>query len=79
MQFDLWNKERKEDKKPFFLYLPYNAPHYGKTNPNNAPENTINLKDPTKYKGIYDVSNTLQAPSKYLTKSKLQPVYFEYQ
>jgi arylsulfatase A-like enzyme len=53
----------KNDKKPFFLYLPYNAPHYGKTDPDHVPDNTVVLKEEV-YEG-YKIANTLQAPEHY--------------
>ncbi|HYH57352.1 MAG TPA: sulfatase-like hydrolase/transferase, partial [Anseongella sp.] len=40
----------KEKQAPFFLYLPYNAPHYGKTDPERIPENTVSLSEGT-YRG----------------------------
>ncbi len=54
----------KNEAAPFFLYLPYNAPHYGKTDPDTIPEVTVTLSE-----GNYDdhqVMNTLQAPEKYV-------------
>ena len=40
-----WLNQYKEEDKPFFLYLAYNAPHW----PLHAPD-----KDIAKYKGVYD-------------------------
>jgi arylsulfatase A-like enzyme len=59
------NEQAKKDS-PFFLYLPYNAPHYGKSDPENLPENTAVLHE-TEYKG-YHLANTLQAPAEYVNK-----------
>ncbi|SMC59310.1 sulfatase-like hydrolase/transferase [Pedobacter nyackensis] len=53
-------------KQPFYLYLPYNAPHYGKTDPENIKDYTLSLGE-TKYKGRNDL-NTLQVPQTYLNK-----------
>ncbi len=52
-----------KNSKPFFLYLPYNAPHYGKTDPDHVPANTVVLKE-DEYEG-YKIANTLQAPESY--------------
>lgn len=54
----------KNKNSPFFLYLAYNAPHYGKSDPHEAVEFTLPLEK-TKYGGI-DMLNTLQVPAKYL-------------
>jgi len=51
---------------PFFLYLPYNAPHYGKTNPDRIVDYTISLGK-AQYKGLTDL-NTLQVPHKYIKR-----------
>lgn len=51
---------------PFFLYLPYNAPHYGKTNPDSVIDYTLSLGK-TNYKGVTDL-NTLQVPYKYIKR-----------
>lgn len=53
-------------KQPFFLYLPYNAPHYGKTDPENRQEYTLSLGS-ANYKEMKSL-NTLQAPAKYMKK-----------
>lgn len=56
----------KDNSNPFFLYLPYNAPHYGKTDPDNIPDVTVSLGE-----GTYDnyrVMNSLQAPEKYVNQ-----------
>ena len=52
-----------QSKAPFFLYLPYNAPHYGKTDPGHVPANSVVLKEEL-YEG-YKIANTLQAPEQY--------------
>lgn len=54
--------------KPFFLYLPYNAPHFGKTDPEEFPENTLLLKQAPFRE--FTVANTLQAPAEYLERFK---------
>jgi arylsulfatase A len=53
----------KANNKPFFLYLPYNAPHFGKTNPDSIPAHTVVLKEDL-YEG-HPIANTLQAPEAY--------------
>jgi arylsulfatase A-like enzyme len=57
---------QKTSSAPFFLYLSYNAPHYGKTDRNNIPEGTLSISK-FDYKGIKAL-NTLQAPKAYLDK-----------
>jgi arylsulfatase A-like enzyme len=59
-------KKQSALKNPFFAYLSYSAPHYGKTDVEDVPENTLNLKQ-TEYQG-HQVMNTLQAPKEYLDK-----------
>ncbi|MEM9675736.1 MAG: sulfatase-like hydrolase/transferase [Bacteroidota bacterium] len=54
------------DTKPFFLYIPYNAPHFGKTDPDNVPEITASLFE-GEYKS-YKIMNSLQAPEKYVKR-----------
>ena len=62
---------------PFFVYLAYNAPHYGKSDVNDVPENTLNLKT-ADYQG-QTVMNTLQAPAEYLEKfSHIEDPYRRY-
>ena len=56
----------KQTTAPFFLYLAYNAPHYGKSDPDNLPDNTVTLQTGN-YKG-YEIANTLQVPKAYLDK-----------
>lgn len=53
-------------QQPFFLYLAYNAPHYGKTDSTQVHSYTISLGK-ARYKGYEDM-NTLQAPEKYLKR-----------
>jgi len=68
--------EKKQD--PFFLYLPFNAPHYGKSDPDNMPDHTIVLQKGTTQQGI-NYANTLQAPQKYLDKfTHIEDVYRRY-
>jgi len=56
----------KGDTNPFFLYIPYNAPHFGKTDPDNVPEVTASLFE-GEYKN-YEIMNSLQAPQKYVER-----------
>ncbi len=56
----------KSDTNPFFLYIPYNAPHFGKTDPDNVPEVTASL-----FEGEYNnykIMNSLQALKKYVDR-----------
>lgn len=53
---------RSRDQAPFFLMLGYNAPHYGKTDPGDIPDNTLVVHS---YAGNH---NTLQAPAEYLDR-----------
>lgn len=56
--------QTKRKQHPFFLYLSYNAPHYGKTDPAKIPEGTLSMKQ-----GNYEgnpMMNTLQAPQNYI-------------
>lgn len=59
-------EEARKENKPFFLYLPYNAPHYGKSDPAKLPDNTVVLKEDA-YEG-HPIANTLQAPASYYRK-----------
>jgi arylsulfatase A-like enzyme len=56
----------KSNTNPFFLYIPYNAPHFGKTDPDNVPEVTTSLFE-GEYKN-YKIMNSLQAPEKYVER-----------
>ena len=58
--------ETKGKSAPFFLYLPYNAPHFGKTDPDDVRDHTVAL-NVTKYEG-YPIMNSLQAPPVYMQK-----------
>lgn len=58
--------EVKSKSAPFFLYLPYNAPHFGKTDPDDVRDHTVAL-NVTKYAG-YPIMNSLQAPPAYMKK-----------
>jgi arylsulfatase A-like enzyme len=52
-------QEKRKTAVPYFLYLAYNAPHYGKSDPSDLPDSTLSLK-----KGNYKnskVMNSLQA------------------
>jgi arylsulfatase A-like enzyme len=57
----------RPEKKPFFLYLAYNAPHYGKTDTSSAKQGyTLSLGDAKKTgPGII---NSLQAPQAYVER-----------
>lgn len=61
---DFINGQVKKNSQPFFLYLPFNAPHYGKSDPDSLPDNTIVINE-GKYKD-YETANTLQAPENYI-------------
>lgn len=56
----------KSGTNPFFLYIPYNAPHFGKTDPDNVPEVTALLFE-GEYKN-YKIMNSLQAPDEYVKR-----------
>lgn len=63
--------------RPFFAYVPYNAPHYGKTDPGKIPEGTLEL-DRSQYQGRV-VINSLQAPQEHVEKfSHVQDIYRRY-
>jgi arylsulfatase A-like enzyme len=53
---------------PYFMFLAYNAPHYGKSDPNILPDSTVVLNQTT-FKGL-KMANTLQAPPQYLSRFK---------
>lgn len=55
-----------QNNSPFFAYIPYNTPHYGKTNPLKIPDNTLIMKQ-SKWAGK-DVANSLQAPAQYIAR-----------
>ena len=57
-----------ETDTPFFTYLSYNAPHYGKTDPDTIVEHTVALSE-GEYQG-YKIINTLQAPPQYIERFK---------
>ncbi len=67
--------EVKKKSNPFFLYLPYNAPHYGKTDTDSISEGyTVAVSEP-KAAGA-TVINSLQAPKQYVEKfSTIQNKY----
>ncbi len=59
-------REQKGHENPYFIFLAYNAPHFGKSDPNDLPDSTIILnKD--KYAG-FEIANTLQVPNEYLLR-----------
>ncbi len=59
-------ENRRDNAAPFFMYLPYNAPHFGKTDPDDVRDHTVAL-NVTTYEG-YPVMNSLQAPPTYMAK-----------
>lgn len=58
--------QSKANANPFFVFLTYNAPHYGKSDPDSLPDNTI-IARKVEYKG-YPFANTLQAPAEDISK-----------
>ena len=58
--------EQQDAQRPFFLYVPYNAPHFGKTDPDTIPEVTVALSKGT-HLG-YGIMNSLQAPEAYVQR-----------
>ncbi len=66
-----------DEEAPFFLLLAYNAPHYGKSNPSDLPENTLVLDQGVRQGVAY--ANTLQAPQEYIDRfSHVKDVYRRY-
>ncbi len=63
---DQFIRQHADKSEPFFAYVAFNAPHYGKTDPNDIPDNTYNLRT-SRYQGE-TVMNTLQAPQNYLDR-----------
>lgn len=61
------NRLFRRQSKPFFLFLAYNAPHYGKTDPDHIPEYTASLSE-GKYLDRYGIINSLQAPAEYMER-----------
>ncbi len=59
-------EQEKDSAHPFFLYLPYNAPHFGKTDPEHVPQVTVSLFEGA-YNG-YRIMNSLQAPEAYVKR-----------
>ncbi|MBN1542469.1 sulfatase-like hydrolase/transferase [candidate division KSB1 bacterium] len=59
-------RQQKPEGDPFFVYLAFNAPHYGKSSPDDLPPNTLSLIE-YDYQG-QRVMNTLQAPVEYLER-----------
>jgi len=58
---------RTDEKRPYFMYLAYNSPHFGKTDPTIAlPDSTLILKE-TIFKDM-PIANTLQVPERYLER-----------
>lgn len=66
-----------DEEAPFFLMLAYNAPHYGKSNPSDLPENTLVLNQGVRKEVGY--ANTLQAPQEYIDRfSHVTDIYRRY-
>lgn len=61
-------RDCQKDDEPFFTFLSYNAPHYGKTDPDSIMDHTIALSE-GEYHG-YGIINSLQAPPGYIQKFK---------
>jgi len=59
--------EVKKKSNPFFLYLPYNAPHYGKTDSDSTTEGYTIALSKANSAGS-NVINSLQAPKSYVEK-----------
>lgn len=59
-------KNQPNRDNPFFIFLSFTAPHYGKTKADDIPPNTLSLKQVT-YQGG-EVINSLQAPQEYLDR-----------
>lgn len=55
-----------KNNEPFFTFISYNAPHYGKADPDNIIEHTVELNR-GKYLG-FDIANVLQAPTEYIKR-----------
>ncbi len=63
-----------DENYPFFAYVAYNAPHYGKTDPEEITDSTVILSEGN-YQG-YAIINSLQAPPSYMKKfDKIQDPY----
>lgn len=58
--------ESTRQGQPFFLYLAYNAPHYGKTDTTRIQPLTISLGT-SNYKGVENI-NSLQVPEEYMKR-----------
>lgn len=56
----------KRREQPFFIDLAYNAPHYGKSDPENLLNYTLSVTEVT-YGGL-KMSNSLQVPGRYLDR-----------
>lgn len=60
-------QNREKQNEPYFMYLAYNAPHFGKTDPTiPLPDSTLILKE-TIFKDM-PIANTLQVPTEYLAR-----------
>ncbi len=58
--------ESGQTQQPFFLYLLYNAPHFGKSDANNLPPGTLVLNNYTL--NNHELANTLQVPDAWLQR-----------
>ena len=67
------------NESPFFLYVAFNAPHYGKSAGKLAPkENTINIRGDAP-KNFTTVFPSLQAPDEYLERfAHVEDIYRRY-
>lgn len=59
--------EARNKTNPFFLYLPYNAPHYGKTDMDSVTDGHTVAVSEARAAGA-NVINSLQAPTSYVEK-----------
>lgn len=59
--------ESRQKNKPFFLYLPYNAPHYGKTDTDSTSDGQTIAVSRAPAAGS-QVINSLQAPTGYVNR-----------
>lgn len=71
--------EFTQSESPFLLYVAFNAPHYGKSAGEIAPEeNTVNLRgdDPKAFENVFP---SLQAPNEYLQRFEhVDDIYRKY-
>ncbi|SHF67717.1 Arylsulfatase A [Mariniphaga anaerophila] len=66
-----------DGQSPYFVYMSYNAPHYGKSDPANLPANTVVLQEGER-QGV-NYANTLQAPENYIERfAGVEDIYRRY-